>query len=91
MFFHTNINLLIHLFQGNLEMTLASRLSTMAHLGQMSDPEASRALFVANLAMTQVQAIVVGTLASVFAMAMAWIPTPSLFTLEKVLLLSGTR
>ena len=72
-------------------MTLASRLSTMAHMGQMSDPEKSRDVLVANLAMTQLQAIVVGTLASVFAMCMAWLPAPHLFSLNKVLLLAGTR
>jgi len=76
--------------KGNLEMTLASRLSTMAHMGQMSDPDKSKVVFVANLAMVQLQAIVIGTLASVFAMCMAWLPAPHLFSFNKVLLLTGT-
>ena len=82
---------LLNCMQGNLEMTLASRLSTMAHKGQLSDPVKSSTVLSANLAMVQLQAIVIGTLASIFAMVMAWLPSPQLFTLQKVLLLVGTR
>ena len=82
---------LLNCMQGNLEMTLASRLSTMAHKGQLSDPVKSSTVLSGNLAMVQLQAIVIGTLASIFAMFMAWLPSPQLFTLQKVLLLVGTR
>ncbi|VIO86140.1 Divalent cation transporter family protein [Brugia malayi] len=58
--------------KGNLEMTFASRLSTLANMGRMnSNP---KKIIVANLALIQVQAIVVAFLASSFAVTLAWIP-----------------
>jgi solute carrier family 41 len=61
--------------KGNLEMTLASRLSTAANLGYLDT--ASRAWDMArtNLALVQIQGIVVGGLAAIFALAMGWGPT----------------
>ena len=53
--------------KGNLEMTLASRLSTQANLGNMESKEAARSLVVSNMALVQCQAIVIGLLASIFA------------------------
>ncbi|KAJ8301508.1 hypothetical protein KUTeg_020495 [Tegillarca granosa] len=60
--------------KGNLEMTLASRLSTQAHLGKMEDPGEKWKMIGGNLALVQAQAIVVGFLASMVAMIMGWIP-----------------
>lgn len=60
--------------KGNLEMTLASRLSTQANLGRMQSPEDQWSLIKGNLALVQVQAIVVGFLASTVAVVMGWIP-----------------
>ncbi|EFO24402.2 hypothetical protein LOAG_04087 [Loa loa] len=58
--------------KGNLEMTFASRLSTLANTGRMnSNP---KKIIIANMALIQVQAIVVAFLASSFAVALAWIP-----------------
>ncbi|CAG9533331.1 unnamed protein product [Cercopithifilaria johnstoni] len=58
--------------KGNLEMTFASRLSTLANMGRMnSNP---KKIIIANLALIQVQAIVVAFLASGFAVILAWIP-----------------
>ncbi|XP_017796545.1 PREDICTED: solute carrier family 41 member 1-like [Habropoda laboriosa] len=56
--------------KGNLEMTLASRLSTQANLGHMDTPKQQWYMIVGNLVLIQCQAIVVGFLGSVVAIAM---------------------
>lgn len=58
--------------KGNLEMTLASRLSTHAHLGHLDTNLGS--LVVGNLCLIQCQAVLVGFLAAMAAVAMGWIP-----------------
>ena len=67
-------------------MTLASRLSTLANLGHLSDAKKARHVVTGNLALVQIQAIVVGTLAALFAMTIAWLPVGK-FNLGQSLLL----
>ena len=60
--------------KGNLEMTLASRLSTAANLGHMDGADEAWEMSLSNLALVQIQGIVVGSLAACFAMLMGWGP-----------------
>lgn len=53
--------------KGNLEMTLASRLSTLSHLGVLNEPKNRWWNFGGNLALTQAQAISFAALASLVA------------------------
>ncbi|KAK7499903.1 hypothetical protein BaRGS_00008751 [Batillaria attramentaria] len=75
--------------KGNLEMTLASRLSTQANLGNMDSRREKFKMIGGNMALVQAQATVVGFLASMFAMIMGWIPKGE-FPLEHALLLCAS-
>ncbi|XP_063439871.1 solute carrier family 41 member 1-like [Mytilus trossulus] len=75
--------------KGNLEMTLASRLSTQAHMGNMDKPGEKWKMIGGNMALVQAQAIVVGFLASLVAMVMGWIPDGE-FNLHHALLLCAS-
>ncbi|XP_021207335.1 solute carrier family 41 member 1 [Bombyx mori] len=73
--------------KGNLEMTLASRLSTHAHLGHLETSLGS--LVVGNLCLIQCQAVLVGFLAAMAAVAMGWIPEGE-FDIHHALLLCAS-
>lgn len=73
--------------KGNLEMTLASRLSTHAHLGHLATDLTE--LVVGNLCLIQCQAVLVGFLAAMAAVAMGWIPEGE-FDIHHALLLCAS-
>ncbi|XP_056414003.1 solute carrier family 41 member 1 isoform X2 [Hyla sarda] len=75
--------------KGNLEMTLASRLSTAANIGQMETAKEKWSMIVGNMALIQVQATVVGFLASIAAVIFGWIPDGH-FLIEHAVLLCAS-
>lgn len=75
--------------KGNLEMTLASRLSTQANLGHMDTRSEMWQMIFGNLSLIQCQATVVGFLASMAAVIMGWIPAGK-FELKHALLLCAS-
>ncbi|XP_075407170.1 solute carrier family 41 member 2 [Tenrec ecaudatus] len=76
--------------KGNLEMTLASRLSTAVNVGKMDSPIEKWNLIIGNLALKQVQATVVGFLAAVAAIILGWIPEGKYYLDHSILLCSSS-
>jgi solute carrier family 41 len=56
--------------KGNLEMVLASRLSTASNMGRLSLPAQQWDMVKGNLLLMQVQAIIVALAASIFSIVM---------------------
>jgi len=75
--------------KGNLEMTLASRLSTACNLGKLDCKKTAASMILGNLILVQCQGIVVGFLASLVGMVMGWLPAGK-FDLEHGLLLCAS-
>ncbi|XP_065348573.1 solute carrier family 41 member 1-like [Cloeon dipterum] len=73
--------------KGNLEMTLASRLSTKANIDNMDTTEDFWSMIKANLALIEFQAIVVGFLGSLAASIINEAIESQTFHLDHVLLL----
>lgn len=74
--------------KGNLEMTLASRVSTQANLGKLNSTKEKWQMSWGNMALIQCQATVMGFLAASFATVMSI--TKGGFNLKHALLLSGS-
>jgi solute carrier family 41 len=76
--------------KGNLEMTLASRLSTQANTGKMETREQIWMVVITNVGLIQAQAIVVTSAATAAAMVLAWIPRGQLDISHFALLLASS-
>lgn len=76
--------------KGNLEMTLASRLSTHANLGHLDSRKQQWTLISGNLALILCQAIVVGFLASLAAVIFGWVPAGELDVQHGLLLCASS-
>ncbi|XP_030621196.1 solute carrier family 41 member 2 [Chanos chanos] len=76
--------------KGNLEMTLASRLSTAVNVGRMNSPREKWNLIIGNLALKQVQATVLGLLAALAASVLGWILKGEFYAGQLALLCCGS-
>jgi len=61
--------------KGNLEMTLAARMSTAANMGHLDDRQVAISSILGNLTLVQCQGIVVGFLASICGLILGWGPS----------------
>ncbi|XP_065910900.1 solute carrier family 41 member 1-like [Dysidea avara] len=59
--------------KGNLEMTLASRLSTASNCGELDNSSSRWSIIFGNMSLIQGQALVIAALASCFAVTLNWI------------------
>lgn len=76
--------------KGNLDMCLASRLSTQANLGRMSSKSDIIHMVVGNIALVQVQATVASFIVSVFAIGVGNATHKSFVWSHAVLLISSS-
>lgn len=75
--------------KGNLDMTLASRLSTQANLGNMSSAKEIGHMVVGNIALVQVQATVAAFIVSLFSMGVGT-ATSGKFHFDHALLMTSS-
>nr|CAB3266281.1 solute carrier family 41 member 1-like [Phallusia mammillata] len=76
--------------KGNLEMTLASRLSTYANRGLLDDKKKRCSIIVGNVILVEAQAMVIAFLASLVAMVLGWIPDGKWETNDAIILCAGS-
>ncbi|KAI9273735.1 hypothetical protein BY458DRAFT_508086 [Sporodiniella umbellata] len=62
--------------KGNLEMNLAARFSTCAHMGALDHPQTRNALVLGNLALIQVQSLISGAVAGLFSVILGLLLHP---------------
>lgn len=75
--------------KGNLDMCLASRLSTQVNLGNMTSRKEVIGMIIGNIALVQVQAIVASFLVALFAISVGAVMDGN-FVYEHVVLLTAS-
>lgn len=75
--------------KGNLEMTLASRLSTAANVGYMDTKKERNKIIIGNMALTQAQALIVAALTAIAAAVFRWVANDT-FSIHHVFLLCAS-
>ncbi|KAF9309811.1 hypothetical protein BG003_009246 [Podila horticola] len=70
--------------KGNLEMNLASRLSTASNMGLLDSPATRIAFVKGNLALLQLQSLTVGSVAGLFAFVLGMIVHPTTNDLSEI-------
>lgn len=75
--------------KGNLEMTLASRIATLANLGAIDTSKEQWYMALGNVCLLQCQSLVLGLVASAFACTVGWIREGE-FNVHNVLLLTSS-
>ncbi|KAG0279930.1 hypothetical protein BGZ95_011833 [Linnemannia exigua] len=73
--------------KGNLEMNLASRLSTASNMGLLDTPSSRNGFIKGNLALLQLQSLTVGSVAGLFSFALGMIVHPTTNNLEEIALM----
>jgi len=73
--------------KGNLEMNLASRLSTESNLGHLDTYEMGKDIIVGNMVVLQAQAFIVGSISGLFAWFMGGMSNGSFLALDKTIVL----
>ncbi|KAF9101322.1 hypothetical protein BGX27_011534 [Mortierella sp. AM989] len=73
--------------KGNLEMNLASRLSTASNMGLLDTPATRNAFILGNLALLQLQSLTVGSVAGLFSFALGMVVHPTVNNLEEIALM----
>jgi len=73
--------------KGNLEMNLASRLSTESNLGHLDSYRMGREIIIGNMVVLQAQAFIVGSASGLFAWFMGGVSFPHFEGLDKTIVL----
>ncbi|CRK91288.1 CLUMA_CG004966, isoform A [Clunio marinus] len=76
--------------KGNLDMCLASRLSTQANLGNMESKKELLHMVVGNISLVQVQATVAAFIVSVFSVSVGILTTEPAFSWDHAFLLTAS-
>ncbi|KAF9212679.1 hypothetical protein BGZ59_006444 [Podila verticillata] len=73
--------------KGNLEMNLASRLSTASNMGLLDAPSSRNAFVMGNLALLQLQSLAVGSVAGLFSFGLGVLVHPTTNNMNEIALM----
>jgi solute carrier family 41 len=76
--------------KGNLEMIFSARLSTAANLGELDSIESRKTIVTGNLALLQVQSIILGLFSGLFTIFLGIISTGNWINLNDAMVILNT-